>query len=221
MNRNFVVGLVLVAGLLLVPALGQAQTGVLYVIDNKVGIGTNAPQAPLEINPASGFAAFRLNVTGQSNWAISNTGQVVTFNKIGSGGQETTFRTRLDGSGLPTFSVQGTVEGTQFQNSSSRELKTAFESLDTREVLSKLSEIPVTSWTYKSDPVARRHYGLIAEDFQAAFGLGDGKSISTVDAQGVAMAAIQGLHDMVLERDSQIEELRSEIEELKRLVASR
>jgi trimeric autotransporter adhesin len=37
--------------------------------------------------------------------------------------------------------------------------------------------------------------GPVAEDFKAAFGLaGDGKSIGTVDADGVALAAIQGLN---------------------------
>jgi hypothetical protein len=35
----------------------------------------------------------------------------------------------------------------------------------------------------------------MAEDFKAAFDLaGDGKSIATVDADGVALAAIQGLN---------------------------
>jgi hypothetical protein len=35
----------------------------------------------------------------------------------------------------------------------------------------------------------------VAQDFQSAFGLGtDDKSIGTVDADGVALAAIQGLN---------------------------
>ncbi len=35
----------------------------------------------------------------------------------------------------------------------------------------------------------------MAEDFKQIFGLGgDGKSISTVDADGIALAAIQGLN---------------------------
>jgi hypothetical protein len=37
--------------------------------------------------------------------------------------------------------------------------------------------------------------GPVAEDFKAAFGLaGDGQSIATVDADGVALAAIQGVN---------------------------
>jgi hypothetical protein len=165
------------AALVLIPIAANAQTGVLFVVNNKVGIGTNTPGAPLEINPASGNAAFRLNVTGGTNWAISNTGNVVTFNQIGSGGQETTFRQRNDGfGGLPTFSVQGTAEATQHINSSSRELKTDFAELDSREVLAKLSEMPVSSWRYKTEDESTRHFGPVAEDFQQVFGLGNGKT---------------------------------------------
>jgi ABC-type phosphate/phosphonate transport system substrate-binding protein len=44
-----------------------------------------------------------------------------------------------------------------------------------------------------------------AQDFRAAFGVGyDDKTIATVDADGVAMAAIQGLHQLMKEKDSTI-----------------
>src|SRR5262249_24529273 len=40
-----------------------------------------------------------------------------------------------------------------------------------------------------------RHMGPMAQDFRAAFGLGeDDTTISVVDEQGVALAAIQGLY---------------------------
>jgi hypothetical protein len=49
----------------------------------------------------------------------------------------------------------------------------------------------------------------VAEDFQAAFGVGaDDKSIGTVDADGVALAAIQGLHEVVEAQQAEITELR-------------
>ena len=213
------VGLALAAAVMLAPVAADAQGGVLYVVNNRVGIGTQTPGAPLEINPASGNAAFRLNFTGDTTWTISNTGDIITFNMIGSGGQETTFRERLDGNGgKATFDVQGSVKGTKFINSSSRELKTNFSPIDSRVVLAKLSALPVTSWNYKSDKLERRHYGPVAEDFQAAFGLGDGKTISTIDQAGVAFAAIKGLHELVVERDAEIDELRAEIEALRQLI---
>jgi hypothetical protein len=45
----------------------------------------------------------------------------------------------------------------------------------------------------------------MAQDFQAAFALGESNtSIATVDADGVALAAIQGLYDLVQEQKERI-----------------
>jgi hypothetical protein len=45
----------------------------------------------------------------------------------------------------------------------------------------------------------------MAQHFRAAFGLGqDDKTIATVDAGGVALAAIQGLHTLVKDKDAKI-----------------
>ena len=49
----------------------------------------------------------------------------------------------------------------------------------------------------------------------AAFGLGeDDKHISTVDADGVALAAIQALYKLVLEKDRKIQELEARLRAL-------
>jgi hypothetical protein len=57
--------------------------------------------------------------------------------------------------------------------------------------------------------------GPVAQDFRAAFGLGDSdKTITTVDADGVALAAIQGLNQK-LEA-----ELRAKDERINRLEAA-
>jgi len=45
----------------------------------------------------------------------------------------------------------------------------------------------------------------MARDFHAAFGLGESeKRINTVDADGVALAAIQGLNQKLEEKDREI-----------------
>jgi trimeric autotransporter adhesin len=78
--------------------------------------------------------------------------------------------------------------------SSSRSYKTGFAAVDTLDVLARVVNLPITTWHYV-DSVEGLHMGPIAEDFKASFGLaGDGKSIATVDADGVALAAIQGLN---------------------------
>ena len=53
---------------------------------------------------------------------------------------------------------------------------------------------------------------LMAQDFRAAFGLGDDdNSISALNSDGVMYAAIQGLVEELKERDKAIEELKSEL----------
>jgi hypothetical protein len=50
-----------------------------------------------------------------------------------------------------------------------------------------------------------RHLGPTAQDFYEVFGLGDDdKYISTVDADGVALAAIQALYELAKEKEAEI-----------------
>ena len=50
----------------------------------------------------------------------------------------------------------------------------------------------------------------------AAFGLGLGdKTIDTIDPNGVALAAIQGLNALVHEKDAEIDENKAEIDDLR------
>ena len=61
------------------------------------------------------------------------------------------------------------------------------------------------------------HLGPLAQDFYAAFGVGpDERHIATVDADGVALAAIQGLNQKV---DEQLKQKDAEIQALKQAVA--
>ena len=53
----------------------------------------------------------------------------------------------------------------------------------------------------------------MAEDFRQAFGLGDSDTaISMVDADDVALAAIQGLYELVKEQQVEIERMRAAME---------
>jgi hypothetical protein len=52
----------------------------------------------------------------------------------------------------------------------------------------------------------------MAQDFSATFDIGrDDRSIATVDADGVALAAIQGLYQLFQEQNARIESLEAEI----------
>jgi len=74
-------------------------------------------------------------------------------------------------------------------------LKTAFQDVSGAEVLRRLSAVPVSTWSYKAEGEGVRHMGPVAQDFAAAFYLGnDDKHITTIDEGGVALAAIQELY---------------------------
>jgi hypothetical protein len=85
--------------------------------------------------------------------------------------------------------------------SSSRELKTDFSAIDPRAILESLVSLPIQSWRFKAEDPALRHVGPVAEDFAAAFPLGQSdKQITMSDEQGVALAAIQALYQIVREQ---------------------
>jgi hypothetical protein len=84
--------------------------------------------------------------------------------------------------------------GGTWTNASDRNLKEGFAPIDGARLLDQLARLPITSWSYKSDPGAR-HIGPMAQDFQTIFGVGDSdKAISTIDPAGIALATIQELH---------------------------
>ena len=135
-------------------------------------------------------------------------------NASGDPGAGGTQLMRLNSSGLR-------VNGT-FVSASDRNKKENFNPVDPREILDKVTALPLTSWNYKTDP-GNRHVGPMAQDFHAAFNLGDDdKYIATVDADGVALAAIQGLNqkleETVWKQADRLERLEAELAELKNLI---
>ncbi|MGE0812259.1 MAG: tail fiber domain-containing protein [Vicinamibacterales bacterium] len=72
--------------------------------------------------------------------------------------------------------------------------KEHFKDLDGADVLARIARMPIREWNYKAQDAAIRHVGPTAQDFAAAFGLGeDPLRISTIDADGIALRAIQAL----------------------------
>ena len=85
--------------------------------------------------------------------------------------------------------------------------------MDPRAILEKVAALPLTEWNLISQPAEIRHLGPMAQDFKAAFGLGESdRHISTTDADGVALAAIQGLNEKVEGRSQQAEDSLRKLE---------
>jgi hypothetical protein len=99
---------------------------------------------------------------------------------------------------------------------SDRNLKENFDAVNNRAILERVKDLPLTSWNYKAEDPAIRHIGPMAQDFAKAFGLGeDNRRINVVDANGVTLASIQALYQMVQEQATQIKTLQGQIEQLK------
>jgi len=106
---------------------------------------------------------------------------------------------------------------------SDRNAKENLQPVNPREVLRKVAALPLASWNYKAQGATVRHIGPMAQDFQAAFRVGeDDRHISGVDADGVALAAIQGLHQQLQEllrlKNAQIETLERRNQSLEQRV---
>ncbi len=97
---------------------------------------------------------------------------------------------------------------------SDRNAKEAIKPVSARDVLAKVVTLPMSTWRFKG--TSDTHMGPMAQDFRAAFGLGqDERTITHVDGQGVALAAIQGLYQLLAERDRRLDALEGELRVLR------
>jgi len=125
----------------------------------------------------------------------------------------------VDSNGVPVAGVALPGGSGSWSSLSDRNAKTNFEPVNSRAVLNRVAELPIQTWRYKTQPDSARHIGPAAQDFYAAFAVGeDDNHITTVDADGVALAAIQGLNEIVKEKDAEIQALRKDLADLKELV---
>lgn len=89
------------------------------------------------------------------------------------------------------------------------------EKVDVHDVLERVAALPIATWSYLWDERQVRHMGPMAQDFRAAFGLGDDeRRIAVADGLGVALASIQALHELVERQGAEIVELRGRLERL-------
>ena len=187
----------------------RASGGVNFDNDTSLYFGSNIRQMLNLYGTAYGIGVQGSTLYQRSNarfaWYVGGTHN---NNLTNSGGGTTLMM--LSSAGL-------TVNGT-FVSSSDRNVKENFSPVNSRDVLARVVTLPLTQWNYKTD-ADTRHLGPMAQDFYAAFGIGpDDKHITMVDADGVALAAIQGLNQKLEEKNSQITELEKRLEKLEQLL---
>ena len=196
-----------------------------------VASGTDSIVAGGANNVASGRASFaagegaKATADGEFVWAdfrqfdfdpaVSGWANATnTFNVRATGG--VWFVSGINGSGVPVTGCSLQPGAGAWSCTSSREAKMDFDNADTLDILRKVVALPIGTWRFKTEAAEVRHIGPMAQDFRAAFRVGhNDTTIHSVDADGVALAAIQGLHQLVQEKDAKIDAQTRELENLR------
>jgi hypothetical protein len=129
------------------------------------------------------------------------------------------YNVRLVNDGDNQLTCTGNFRAQTLTPLSDRNAKENFAAVDPQEVLQQVAALPISRWTFKTE-AGVKHVGPMAQDFHAAFGVGaDDKHIATVDADGVALAAIQGLNQKLEEQRAENAELKARLDRLEKLIA--
>ena len=168
---------------------------------------------------SDGYAFHGYSDTGTGMISVGNTGTAIALQTT-TGLLMRGYRNDPSTGVVEAFHVtaDGTFSAKAFNTTSDRHAKKGFVPVDSQEVLRKVASMPISRWQFKDDDEVS-HVGPMAQDFYAAFGLGqDNKHIATVDEEGVALAAIQGLNQKLEERDAEIRDLKRDLSEMKALL---
>ena len=172
---------------------------------NNAGSGAYATVPGGSLNTASGRFSFaagqRANAIhhGAFVWADSNASNFSSFGV-------NTFSVRAAG-GVRVATTSAGNAGVKLDNGdtawevlSDSTQKTNRRAVNTSIILEKVCELPIEEWNYRHQDARNTHIGPMAQDFYQIFGYGDDdKTISTIDPDGIALAAIQELANQIAE----------------------
>ena len=221
----------------------KSKTSTLTINEAGVGVGHSSPRELLHVKNPDGPAIALVdgpeptiqaerNNGGTNNSHILmdliNDGQVNLRYNNNAGGINRRWNTGVDAgnkyfisaAGTGTFefvldtngdlNTAGTVNGVSDVN-----MKRDFAPVSPEEILAKVNQLPMTTWSYTRDERGTRHLGPMAQDFHAAFGLGrDERHIAFTDSAGVALTAIQGLSKLVKDLQAEVAAQKQRIAEL-------
>lgn len=191
------------------PGSGNGDA-IVIAANGDVGVSTDAPTEALHVRRSDDAKLLLQNSTGTTGargmLELNNNGTTFfTLADTSATGETWNFQsnsgefrvTNATGAGIEmqlTTNGDMTITGTLTENSD-KNAKMAIVPVNPDEILRKVTDLPVSEWTYKDNAAeGTRHIGPMAQDFRAAFGTGaTDKGISSLDTSGVALAAIKAL----------------------------
>ncbi len=194
-------------------------------------IGTNADHSVIVggINNVIGNGAYDSFAAGNGAKAANNNSFVWcdgTAATASTASDSVTFRAsggyRLftgSGSGGATLAANAT----SWTTLSDRNAKKDFAPVDEEGVLDKLAQVPIEQWHYKWEQgTETMNIGPMAQDFKHAFYPGrDDKGITTLEFDGVELAAIKGLNEKLEDRSQKLERENDELKQQNDSLAAR
>ena len=189
-----------------------------YMAGN-LGLGIDAPTEQLQVQNGNILLSNTNNTAPQLRLSEPST----------SGTNYTSFRAPVQaanidyvlpaaagavGQQLTVSAVAGTQVTLGWAAPSDARLKTDFKRLSGEDVLSKFRGMELGTWRYKTsiDPKGMRHYGVMAQDFNRAFGrddfgaIGTDTTVNNIDLHGVSYLAIQGLESRTTKLNAAVQQ---------------
>lgn len=208
----------------------QSSSGnkqVTFDFSGNMGIGATSPSAKLHVSASDGSANILLEETqaiatndmftmrnnGNPGFLMENTDSSAAWQfRLGGSGSTEQFTINKTSVAGPELSVLANgnirIKGA-YLTGSSRSLKESITKTKPEDVLSKLQQLPLYEWTYKTSP-SSRHIGPMAEEYFEVFGLaGEGTGLAASDLASIALAGIQAI-------DAKAERLEKENNSLKK-----
>jgi len=169
-------------------------------------------------NTAGGFLTFAAGYHADAKYSGSFVwSDYVSGSSTVSDTEKNEFVVRASG-GVTLYSSEAATSGVSlhagsgtWSSLSDRNAKIDIVPLDDDSILAKVAALPIDRWSYKSEQGVR-HVGPMAQDFYAAFGTGeDDRHITSIDEDGVALAAIKALHRENTELRSRLATLEAQV----------
>lgn len=199
-----------------------APSNSLYVDDaGRIGLGTATPDSQLHIvgDVSNGLGTVKIEAVSGAPGNIleletdTDNGGRIAFDDgdkwVAGGGAGDTFTLSEAGDAaefILTNSGNLTITGTLTENSDVN-VKENFSAIDPQQFLRLAKQLPISTWNYKEDDELARHLGPMAQDFYSSFGLGGTNTgIAPRNLAAVALAALQGLDQVVEERTAQLQQ---------------